>query len=544
MSRNIHSEYHDAQKLEPHVQPAEIVRRLAEKYGIGEHQAALEAGMMEAFPSYRWPQIAIDTSFEEAGYTQCDIFKILEKDNFGKFVGNIADMMKFPRNSALLHALSCVASAMTIKKMRYQSGRWNGPVNLYTIVSQPPSTAKSAINETFSGVIDDYVENVMEDEANSRLKEMRIEKKELERKMKGASLREQAEIECEIEDITEEMKTIKKPVYAVTDTTPEALQIQARNQGGWWAIVTAEQGLINKVFGLNYGSGRAADLDFVLQSFNGEKSKVLRVGRDGFSVRAVGSVALIVQDIGIENLMRMGETGQGLPERFNFMRERSFLGHRDRLQNTSYPQKGADWYKGFIEGILSGDDGLIFKFSDKCKRLVDEKMNDYEPHMKDGGKYSNTLLQGSIGKGDGQIYRFASIIHALRTWNGKTLKTLDVEEKSVMDAINIYDQLKDSFVQSAGNQGYAGDEAMLKATIDALVELTGTNGGKKKTTVLPNGVHVISVRKFRESKRGTQPFKGHAQLTEVLDTMFELLSEAGVCAYHSKKVYISPNMLN
>lgn len=60
----------------------------------------------------------------------------------------VAEQMQFPVNTAFLHGLGVIASAMN-KSFSYKYYDDEAPVTLYVVTSQPPSTGKSGINNCF-----------------------------------------------------------------------------------------------------------------------------------------------------------------------------------------------------------------------------------------------------------------------------------------------------------------------------------------------------------------------------------------------------------
>jgi hypothetical protein len=64
----------------------------------------------------------------------------------------ISNQVQFPVNTAFMHGLGIIATAMT-KSFYYEYYGNESPVNLYVVTSQPPSTGKSGINNFFAGPV-------------------------------------------------------------------------------------------------------------------------------------------------------------------------------------------------------------------------------------------------------------------------------------------------------------------------------------------------------------------------------------------------------
>ena len=60
----------------------------------------------------------------------------------------IAKQVQFPINTAFMHGMGIIATAMT-KSFSYEYYGNECPVNLYVVTSQPPSTGKSGVNNFF-----------------------------------------------------------------------------------------------------------------------------------------------------------------------------------------------------------------------------------------------------------------------------------------------------------------------------------------------------------------------------------------------------------
>lgn len=541
-NRNIHSEYHDMQKLEPHTQPQEVMRRLAQKYNIGMHQAALEAGMIQYFPLNHWPQIDVDVSdLTDDAYTTG---KIITKDKLGDFVRSISGAVQFPENTAFLHALTCVASAMVRNFTFSLYGNSKSPVTLYTISAQPPSSGKSGIHSYLTAPIrEKFV--LLNASLESERKQKRVELKVLEANLKKASGMEAASIEVEIEELQEEIDGMAKIKHACDDVTPEALEGRASKQGGFFNVLSPEPDPIDVLIGGSYGgANRKVNHGLILKAWDNEHFSAERVTRVTKEGHYRGCFGVLGQQDGIDSILLAGESGRGISERILLMKERPLLGSRDHMTHRPVDKDLSAWYSGLVENLVMAPE-TTFTFTDKSKSAVNEIRNDIEQQMKTGGIYSSALMQGFCGKAGAQIYRIACILHAGREWAAGGSKSTKVPHQTVIDAINMFHgQLMPDFAAIVSQKGYAGNTAILQATVEALREAAGITGGKKKTTMV-NGVHTISLSAFRAWKRGTQPFKGQAGFVDMLhENVLPVLSENGIIAYHDKKIWISPNLLN
>ena len=513
------------------------------KYDIPIHQAYAECGVFYYVPEGQgipWPSVEADTTFEEIGYSEVNI---IQKDKGGKFVKSVSTSIKFPENSAYLHFLTCVASAMVRNFTFNLYGNKQSPVNLYTVAAQPPSTGKSGINESFTDVIREKYHALNEGVKEDR-KKISIEIKVLQKGMKAAgNPNEEAQIEYDIEEKQEQLKVLGDIAYSTDDTTPEGLERMAGKQGNFFNILSAEADVLNVLLGGSYG-GEAAKVNhsMILKGWDNEHVSSQRVTRDTVPGNYRGCMGVFAQDAAIIAILKAGESGRGIAERILLIREKDLLGKRDHLEYVSIDDNLIKWYDGLVENLVNAPK-TIFTFSVESKLKINEYRNDIEVKMGGVGELSSALFQGFYGKGGGQVCRIACILHATRDWHKGGKKTTEVEDQTVVDAINIYNQLADSFVSVASGQGYAGNEAVAKAVIESLIEMTGADGKRQRTRLTPSGIHSITLAKFRDSKKNSKPFNQYRGLSDMLDLIFTGLSELGVCAYHNKVIYISPKLL-
>jgi hypothetical protein len=519
----------------PHIKRRELLEHLAQKHGVPMMQAAFEACEPALLTKHDHPKIDMGSLFEEMGYTTC---KIVPNDNGGGFVSAVCDTVKFPKNTAYLHFMAVIAAAMNPRFSYQVYGNSKSPVTIYAIGSQPPSTGKSGIHSYFTAPILREYEIV-----NAKIKEesraIAVSIKEKALQLKTASGREAATIEQWIEDLEEKRSVMAPPVFMTDDATPEGLQQLAGSQGCWFNILSPEADILNIMFGSSYGEGKKANHQLILKSWDGEYYSGARVTRSMKNGNYRGCVGVLAQDEGIKAILSAGESGRGLSERVLLMRERPLLGSRDHTTYTPINQDWLSWYDGLIANLVHAGETL-FTFTPNAINMVNEKRNDYERFMGGNGKYSSALLQGVLGKSGAQTFRIASVLHVTRHWSAGGSKSTMIDDQTVIDAINIYDQLKDSFIQVAEGQGYAGEKSLQKAAVECLLELV-----EKRKTKIGRGYHHISLSAFRDIKRNRKPFSGHSQLTTLLrDNVFPELVSAGVCAFVEDEIFINPNLLS
>jgi len=100
-----------------------------------------------------WPDV-IDVETATSRKEDVDLCASTRGDLLTEMSKDFAHSIQFPKSTAWLHGLGCIASAMT-KSFSFTYYNKTKPVNLYVVTAQPPSTGKSAINELFSDPIRD-----------------------------------------------------------------------------------------------------------------------------------------------------------------------------------------------------------------------------------------------------------------------------------------------------------------------------------------------------------------------------------------------------
>lgn len=529
--------FHETMKNMPDEHPQTVLDQIAVNKGISFFQAAVEAKQFILLNSKQcFPKVDLEKTFEEMGYTNCNI---VPKDDGGNFVRAVAASIKFPVNTAYLHFMTCVAAAMNPNFSYRVYGNTTSPVTLYAVSAQPPSTGKSGIHSYFTAPILQHFD-VVKERIREKRKQISIDLKRKQKDVKQATGREEAEIEYDIEQLQEELETLHEPVPMTDDATPEALQQVAGRQGNWFNILSPEADILNVMFGSAYGDGKKANHGLLLKAWDNEYYSGARITRTMKNGHYRGNLGVLAQDEAIKAVLAAGEGGRGLSERILLMRERPMLGERDHTKYTPVPKDAIEWYSGLIENLVTVTEPIVFEFSENARQMVNEKRNDYEQEMGGNGKYSNKLLQGMMGKAGAQIFRVACILHVTRDWWIGGRKSVQVDDTTVVDAINIYDQLSRSNVQVASGEGYAGEESLKKAAVVALRDLVD-----KRKTKVEFGLHHISMQSFRDLKKGGKPFNGHGQLTSLLrDELLPSLARTGVIAFHDDEIWINPNILN
>jgi hypothetical protein len=441
---------------------------------------------------------------------------------------SISEQIQFPVNTAFLHGLGVIATAMT-KSFSYDYYGNQSPVNLFVVTSQPPSTGKSGINSCFVTPV-----RVAFTDFNKQqqIKRNKYEKEigDIKNELKEAS--QDREIDALISELTEkEEKLENTPVYrySVSNTTPEALEQIAFNQLGCWNVISDEAGAVNVLLGNMYSENSLSNADIVLQSWDGDwlsSSRVTRKAGEGY-VR--GSIAVIAQDETISTILQAGARGNGISERFLLLRENNMLGSRDHNSFNPVDEELKAKYAYLINTLVFSD-GTIFKFSNDAKRLIRENKIKIEPHLSDGGQYSNNLLRGVVGKMDKQVMKISCVLHVVEHWKDKS-KPETVEANTVKWAIKLYKELIKLYIDAADSNGFIGEISEIKAIKEQFIKF------------LNKGKFAVTPSELKDFVKGKSVFKGRAKLASYIkDRLLFKCIDLRLCTLVDGKIVINPKL--
>ena len=441
----------------------------------------------------------------------------------------ISKQIQFPVNTVFLHGLGVIASAMT-KSFSYSIRNNKAPVNLYIITSQPPSSGKSGVNGFFCDPV-----RIAFADFNKRQKikqgALQKQKKAVSKELKDSSN------DMEVDALLTQMsgiddKLIDTPTYryAVTNTTPEALESLAFNQKGAFNVISDEAGAINVLIGGAYNdSSKPSNEDIVLQGWDGDYLSVNRVGRDSGEGFVKGSIVVIAQDATVTTLLKSGLEGTGLSERFLLLREQNMLGKRDHREWFPVPEDLKARYSTLINQLVFSDDTTFTVSESASKLILDNKMK-IEPHMGDDGKYSNSLLRGVVGKMDKQVMKMASVLHVSEHWVDGA-KPTKINDKTIKWAIKLYKELIKLYIDAANSDGFIGEQAEIKELKEQFTRFLD----KKK--------QVVTFTEIRDYVKGKPVFRGRHRLSKYIkENLIIKCIELNLCTLVGSKVVINPNL--
>lgn len=411
---------------------------------------------------------------------------------------SISDCVQFPVNTAFLHGLGVISSAM-VKNFSYMRYGKEKPVGLYTVCAQPPSTGKSPANDHWSAAIIKAVSDINDaNEPDRMVLQMRLEN--LERNLKKIkSTGEQKHAAEEIQKVRSELAKHQRYIYGVTDSTAEALEEIAAKQDGRFTIVSDEAEGVSVLFGANYGEN-PPNLGLVLKGWDGGYQNTGRIGRQGHNGQLIGSVAVLAQESTVKAILQAGRNtsgSRGVCERFLILSEPNILHLIDYSKKKPLPATINDSYKKFIRNIVETKGQVAFGLTPEADKYMGDILAGLRPHMADGGKFSTELMRGVIGKAEAQIMKIASVLHCGKEWwPGSSFKTM-IEKTTMEHASHVYIQLIKCFMIAAENEGIEGKNPEMQVASKKLKDII--NNPKKPR-------QAIKYADFSDSLRNTNPF--------------------------------------
>lgn len=525
-----------------HLSIADCIRKVADGKREKAHQVMCEHFHgEESTKAYEpnflgfWPDPSdISSARDESGYTRVDLAKPIAGTEFLKFCEAVSQSVKFPLSTTILHGLCCVASA-AVKSFKFEMyGQEDHPVNLFCVTAQPPASGKSAIHSKFTNPIR-HAFSELNKRNEARRATLKKEISNLEKQIEESAAGNQgiAAMYDQLGALAEELKGMPYWRYSSDDATPESLEKMAGDQGGMVNVMSSEADAVNILLG-NVYSDKKSNHGMFLKMFDGDWHSPSRVTRATVEGPVFGCFGVIAQDESIQSILAAGASGRGISERILLLREKNNLGGRDFNDWVGVDPEISKWYQNIVDRLVNHPHKVL-RFDTAGLRLINEYRNTVEPELADGGKYSNNMLRGAIGKADKHIARIACILHLVTDWE-RDSGNFKVSDQNVMRAIEIYGQLSEAYMQVTDGQGYAGKLAAMETVVTALSEIKE----KKRKSI-------IKVTDLFKVIKNRMPFKTTSQGTAYLkEDILPALIESGHLAYvetgRSATIYISPNL--
>lgn len=510
-------------------------------------QSAAGQSVLDTLAPHNWPRMQTEALDGDRDGLAA---KIIQKDTLlGKMSQSVASMALFPENTVFAHALGVTASAMC-QNFTYsvQSNylRTSGnAVTLYICSAQPAGSAKSWVNGVLTAPLRDAYKEVNEERDHQRIR-LKLEIERIEDELKKSGGGQVAErMEYELLMAKEQILGLGRISPAITDATPEALEIAAIEHGGFVNVISAEAESITVCIGGLYSEGKSTNMGLVLSMWDGdEEISIKRASRAAFSGKVKGCFVTISQDEGINALLEAGRSGRGISERFLIMREPELLGYRNLKDKKPLCEITAENYRQMIRALVLSEPTELL-FDHESHDIILDYMQKLEPEMRSDGRFSDNMLRGVIGKAEKQIFRLACVIHASEQWAPGKRKLKKVSALAVAKAIEIFDRFKDVYVAATSDRGMAGDSARLQELVKALGKEKERLQKKHRNSGNPALLYKTTVRELRtgtviNSKNSIIGSRGDA--TQVIKDCLPDLVSLGFCAFDGKNITINPNL--
>jgi replicative DNA helicase len=347
----------------------------------------------------------------------------------GKWVEAAATAYQVPLDLPGLLALSAVAATCSGRYVLKVREGWREPLNLYVGVALEPASRKSAVFAVATAPILRWEANQRESQEPVRRRqqdlfdvaEARVER--AKSALASASDAERVKAEAEYDAAARALDVTPHPTAVLRivadDVTPEQLAIMMEEQGGRFAVLSAEGGLLSTLLGKRYSRSGESSIDLVLKAYSGDTILVDRVGRDRVQIeRPALTIGLTIQpeilrQLGSDKMLR----GRGLLARFLFAVPRPTVGRR-AIAPAPIPCDVERDYVRIIDAIVSSPvrrdaTGKLDPEELALARDADQLLREFEgvlePRLGEDGDLAP--IADWAGKLAGAIVRIAGLLH-------------------------------------------------------------------------------------------------------------------------------------
>lgn len=341
------------------------------------------------------------------------------------FVIALADYTETPYEMALGCVLGMCSTALTGKILVSPKPGWFEPVNTYWFIELLPSNLKSPVFKACTLPLKQW-----ENEQNSKLaseiaksaSKRKSQEKYIERlRNDAAKAQDDATREDLFQKIMELESALEEPLVPIqlfaNNVTPESLENYTYQQGGCFAVLTDEGGVIETLTGL-YSGGRA-NVDLLLKGIDGGDVRIGRKDRHIIMNPLLTFVLCVQPRIREEMSRNKALQGNGALERFIYIIPRSKIGYR-KHDTRPVPEYIQVQYNAAIWRLLE-----ITKTNDSngtqkpyVLTLSPEAYDEFhkfrlwlEPKLRPLGELY--LCQGWAGKVAGYALRIAGLTHSV-----------------------------------------------------------------------------------------------------------------------------------
>jgi hypothetical protein len=390
-------------------------------------------------------------------YATPDIPASLLPGVYGEFAAALATATETPEPMSVFAVLGTLSAALAKRFVVSPHQGWAEPLNIYTLVALPPANNKSLVLSRCTTPLREWEiaqAICLEPEITKQKSERRNQEKLIEScRTKAVGAKDPAERERlfrEINELEAKLPHPKNlPQLFANDSTPEALAQNVHEQGGRFAIISDEGGIVETLSGLY--SGGTANVDIILKGVDGGDVRVRRKERS-YDLKPFLTFMLIVQPRIIQNMgERQAFQGNGMLERFLYVLPVSKLGYRT-LDTAPVPNEVQVAYGQAVRRLLEiqpivdergQEQPQILTLAPDAAFLFTQLRHEVEVGLRPGGTLHGCLGWG--GKLAGYSLRLAGLLHIAE--HGEQIKVISAStmERAAYIALLLIDHARAAF---------------------------------------------------------------------------------------------------
>lgn len=371
-------------------------------------------------------------------YATPEIPASLLPGEYGKLAAALATATETPESMAVFAVLGTLSAALAKRFVVSPHQGWNEPLNIYALVALPPANNKSLVLNQCTKPLREWEiaqAITLAPEITKQRSERRNQEKLIEslrtKAVKGKDMAECARLFGEVNELEAKLLQPKAlPQLFANDATPEALAQNAHEQGGRFAIITDEGGIVETLSGLYTGGN--ANVDVILKGIDGGDVRIQRKGQQNYDLRPFLTFMLIVQPQIIQNMGERGAfQGNGLIERFLYVLPASKLGYRT-LDTAPVPDDVQVAYGYAMRKLLDiqpivderGQEmPQVLTLAPDAHSLFTQLRHEIEADLRPGGRLHGCMGWG--GKLAGYSLRLAGQLHIAE--HGAQIKVISAD---------------------------------------------------------------------------------------------------------------------
>jgi hypothetical protein len=322
---------------------------------------------------------------------------------------------------------SCVLGALEIAcKSRYPVRLPNGHTEwpcLYIAPIAPPSERKSGVIDAVTRPLIDYENeynkkhggDVAQSKSELKLLQGRITNAE-QQAIKSKKTDERINAERELQELNNELaefETVEPLRLFGADVTPEKLAVMLKTQGGTFALVSGEGGVIFENIGRYIDKG---GLDIYLNGYSGDRICVDRKNSESIVLDCptLNIIAPCQPSVITDLFSDRQKTGRGLLSRILFIKCQSRVGSR-KATGKPLEERIATNYRNLCFNMLAATSTGTLAYDNGGFDVYCSFFNEIEPQLTpDVGELS--FMGDWAGKLPGNMTRFAGLIHCINAF--------------------------------------------------------------------------------------------------------------------------------